>query len=62
MGGQKNKARAGDKKGSVDENINNMALADIYKALQEISYGSVQVHIQDGRIIQIDKVNKVRMR
>lgn len=42
--------------------IDNKALMDIYKAIREIVYGSVQVHIQDGKIIQIDKINKVRMR
>ncbi|MBD3264620.1 MAG: DUF2292 domain-containing protein [Candidatus Omnitrophica bacterium] len=42
--------------------IDSKALIDIYKAIREIAYGSVQVHIQDGKIIQIDKINKVRMR
>jgi len=50
-----------DKKVNIKENINDAVLTDIYKALQEIRYGSVQIHIQNGKIIQIDKVNKVRM-
>ncbi|MBN1522215.1 MAG: DUF2292 domain-containing protein [Candidatus Aureabacteria bacterium] len=31
------------------------------KAVGEIKYGSIQIHIQDGKIIQIDKISKVRM-
>lgn len=37
-------------------------LADICRALEDIRYGSVQIHIQDGKIIQIDKINKLRVR
>ncbi|MFH1863809.1 MAG: YezD family protein [bacterium] len=62
MNGPKNKARIVDKKVNVEENIKDAVLADICKALQEIRYGSVQIHIQDSKVIQIDKVNKVRMR
>jgi len=51
-----------DRKGSIKENINDAVLTDIFKAIQEIRYGSIQIHIQDGKIIQIDKVDKVRMR
>ncbi|MGB2600069.1 MAG: DUF2292 domain-containing protein [Candidatus Omnitrophota bacterium] len=42
--------------------LDNTVLPDIYNAIQEIKYGSVQIHIQDGKVVQIDKVNKVRMR
>ncbi|MBN2121384.1 MAG: YezD family protein [Candidatus Omnitrophica bacterium] len=35
---------------------------DIHKAIQEISYGSVQIHIQDGKVVQVDKISKLRMR
>jgi len=55
-------ARMIDKKVSIKENIDNAVLADICKAIQEIRYGSVQIHIQDSKVIQIDKVDKVRMR
>ena len=41
---------------------NSAILSDIYKAIREISYGSIQIHIQDGKIVQIDKVSKVRLR
>ena len=40
---------------------NSRIMLDISKAIQEIEYGSVQIHIQDGKVVQIDKVNKVRM-
>ena len=46
----------------MKEDISDAVLADIYKAIQEIRYGSVQIHIQDSKVIQIDKVSKVRMR
>lgn len=36
-------------------------LSDICEAVQAIKYGSVQIHIQDGRVVQIDKINKIRM-
>ena len=44
------------------ENCNDIIFANIHKALNEIRYGSIQIHIQDGKIVQIDKINKVRMR
>ena len=43
-------------------NIRDVVFVDIYNAVKEIRYGSVQIHIQDGKIVQIDKINKVRMR
>lgn len=36
-------------------------LSDIYEAIREIRYGSVQIHIQDGKVIQIDKLSKSRI-
>ena len=50
--------------GSMDKKcvLDNTALSDIYNAIQEIKYGSVQIHIQDGRVIQVDKIDKIRMR
>ena len=50
-----------DKKVNMKECVNDVVLADICEALREIRYGSVQIHIQDGKVIQIDKINKVRM-
>ena len=44
------------------KDISDAVLTDIYRAIQEIRYGSVQIHIQDSKVIQIDKVSKVRMR
>ena len=44
------------------ENPNDIIFTNIYKAISEIRYGSIQIHIQDGKIVQIDKINKVRMR
>jgi len=36
-------------------------LADIEAAVQSIRYGVVQLIIQDGRVIQIDKTEKIRL-
>jgi hypothetical protein len=49
-------------KGEQGKKTADKVLSDIYKAIHEIAYGSVQIHIQDGRVVQIDKINKVRMR
>ena len=43
-------------------NDDQSVIADIYHAIGEIRYGSVQIHIQDGKIVQIDKINKLRLR
>jgi hypothetical protein len=40
----------------------NQLLANIYQAIQQVKYGSVQIHIQDGKVIQIDRLDKIRMR
>ncbi|MBN2482803.1 MAG: YezD family protein [Candidatus Omnitrophica bacterium] len=51
------------KNGSGKEvHMQNSILCDIARALEEIRYGSVQIHIQDGKIVQIDKINKLRVR
>ena len=48
--------------GNRNYKVNDKVLSDICRAVREISYGSVQIHIQDGKVVQIDKINKVRMR
>lgn len=62
MSYQKGAVRRIEKDVHEEESINNAALLDIYNAVQEIRYGSVQIHIQDGKIVQIDKLSKIRMR
>lgn len=34
---------------------------EVLKALREIRYGYVQVHMQDARVMHIEKVEKVRV-
>ncbi|HEY3284451.1 MAG TPA: YezD family protein [Armatimonadota bacterium] len=36
-------------------------LAAIQEALQNIRYGVVQIVIQDGRVVQIDRTEKTRL-
>ncbi len=37
------------------------ALLQILQALRSIRYGSVQIIVQDGKIVQIDKLEKIRL-
>lgn len=37
-------------------------IREILRAIRDIKYGSVQVIIQDGRVVQIDKTEKLRLR
>lgn len=44
---------------SID--IDHNAVTEILKALSDLSYGSVNIIVQDSKIIQIDRVEKVRL-
>jgi hypothetical protein len=37
------------------------ALRLILRAIREIRYGSVQIVIQDSKVVQIEKVEKIRL-
>jgi hypothetical protein len=37
-------------------------LDKIFQAILQVKHGSVHIHIQDGKVIQIDKLDKIRMR
>ncbi len=41
--------------------IEGLTLAAIQEAVQSIRHGVVQIIIQDGRIVQIDKTEKIRL-
>jgi len=45
---------------NADSN-NETALKRVVKALGELTYGSVTITVQDSRIVQIDKVEKIRI-
>ena len=51
---QKGSVRKIEKVDNEEEHISDAILVDIYNAIQEIRYGSIQIHIQDGKIVQID--------
>jgi hypothetical protein len=36
-------------------------LAQVLQAIRQISYGSVQLTIQDSRVVQIDRTEKLRL-
>lgn len=40
----------------------NSSLKQIAAMIKEIKYGSVTVIVQDGKIIQIDKTEKIRIK
>ncbi|MDZ7860383.1 MAG: DUF2292 domain-containing protein [Candidatus Krumholzibacteriota bacterium] len=37
-------------------------MSGIFSAISEIRHGSVKIDIQGGKVIQIDKLNKMRIR
>ena len=45
----------------TNKNINENYIEEIKKAVKEIKYGSLTLIIQDGKVIQIDKTEKVRL-
>jgi len=57
----KNQINKNNNLGKNRDNVDRAVLSNVYKAIEEIRYGSIQIHIQDGKIVQIDKINKVRM-
>ena len=44
------------------EKLSDKAVEKMMDAIKSVQHGTVQVHIQDGRIIQIDKIDKIRLR
>ena len=42
-------------------NVTNDELAKIKEFIENIKYGSVNIIIQDGKIVQIDKSEKIRI-
>lgn len=42
-------------------NINENILKEIVNALKEIKFGYVQVTIQDSKVVQIDRTEKIRL-
>lgn len=42
--------------------LDNSHLQTISDMLKDIKYGSVNIIVQDGKIIQIDKTEKIRIR
>ncbi len=47
---------------NIERNEENERVAkDIAKAVKSIKYGYVQVTIQDSRVVQIDKTEKIRL-
>ena len=44
------------------ENQDKTLLLKIFGAIKDVTYGTVQITIQDSRIVQIDKTEKIRVR
>lgn len=45
---------------NISENEKRILL-QILKALRDIKYGCVQIFIQDSKVVQIDKTEKIRL-
>ena len=43
-------------------NDNDVYLKDVRRIVSEIKYGNVNLIIQDGKVIQIDKTEKIRLK
>ena len=48
-----------EKEQTLADNLNLKMIADMIK---DIRYGSITVIVQDGKVIQIDKTEKVRIK
>lgn len=49
-------------KGGMRKIASNEIIANIIKLVRDIKFGQVSIIIQDGEIIQVDKVEKIRLR
>lgn len=56
------KGAGGSRGDAVVEKLDRELRHRIEQALQEIHYGTVTLVIQDGRVIQIDKSEKIRLK
>ncbi|MBR5917874.1 MAG: YezD family protein [Lachnospiraceae bacterium] len=45
----------------IKKDVSENYLEEVKKAVKEIKYGSLTLIIQDGKVIQIDKTEKVRL-
>lgn len=43
------------------DNRESQVLAEVLRAVREIRHGCVQIVIQDSRVVQIDRTEKVRL-
>ena len=48
--------------GAAPSKLEAAALREVLQALRRIRHGQVQIHIQDGRVVQIDHTEKLRLR
>jgi hypothetical protein len=46
----------------IPEYYNGFPIREIIKAVESVSYGYVQIIVQDHKIIQIDKTEKIRIK
>ena len=52
--------KASDKE--LSENQDKVLILQVLEAIRSIKYGCVQITIQDSKVVQIDKTEKIRMR
>jgi hypothetical protein len=45
----------------IPEYYNGFPVREILKALESVNYGYVQIIVQDNKVVQIDRMEKVRI-
>lgn len=46
---------------SIDTGDQHHVVSCLLHAVEGIRHGSVHIHIQDGKIVQIDRISKIRL-
>jgi hypothetical protein len=49
-------------KGYIPEYYNGFPVREIIKAIENVNYGYVQIIVQDHKIVQIEKTEKIRIK
>lgn len=51
-----------DEKKQVEQPLSNEDLQKLFQLLGEVSYGSVTMVIQNGKVVQVEKNEKIRLK
>ncbi|MBI4333956.1 MAG: YezD family protein [Chloroflexi bacterium] len=45
----------------MPEYVEDLPIGEIVRALRSVRYGSIQIIVQDSRVVQIDRTEKTRL-